>query len=287
MAYLSSDYTPNAASRQILDLAWSFVESVPYQVTARWLFYQLLQAGVYHDKKDYQAKYIPLMSRARHNCYGPWRPDSLADDKRRAIVRTGGSVSAAEWAREVVRDGVRCELDHFYQQQFYAELWFEAEAMVRQFEYYTHGVNLVPFSGAPSIDYKWRIAKNIETRAACYSKPVVVLYFGDLDDAGLTIPNSALADVRRWCGVDFEYVRGGLNHGDEVRFNIPENIDKPGAYQWEALSDTGARELLEGNMRKYIDFAIVDQFERDAERMQNEFQQFIAPFADRYQAASA
>ena len=86
MAYVNDNYQPNAKSREILARAWEHVQGVEYQVTARWLFYRLLQDGFYSSKADYE-KLLALLSRARHNQWESWRPDSLIDDGREAIVR--------------------------------------------------------------------------------------------------------------------------------------------------------------------------------------------------------
>ena len=59
MAYSNENYTPNSKGREILAAAWRFVSQVPYKVTTRWLFYQLLQAGFYNSKDDYSNKCIP------------------------------------------------------------------------------------------------------------------------------------------------------------------------------------------------------------------------------------
>lgn len=43
-------WTPRDSSREILDRAMVHVRSVPYIVSLRWLFYRLLQDGLYHHK---------------------------------------------------------------------------------------------------------------------------------------------------------------------------------------------------------------------------------------------
>lgn len=98
-------------------------------------------------------------------------------------------------------------------------------------------------------------------------KPIVVLYFGDLDPKGLQTPESAVSDIREWCSADFEFVRCGLNPGDEIRLDIPERFDNPGEYQWEALSDDQARDLITSHVDRYLDRAVfeaVAERERDA-----------------------
>lgn len=275
MAYKSDDYTPQGKQRVILDAAWELLQGVPYRVTARWLFYQLLQAGYYAGKGDYKNKFLQLLSRARHCQYGPWRPDSLEDDRREAIVRGDGFETPGDWL-EAISQRASCQLSHWYGQDYYLEVWFEAAAMKSQFEYYTRNVTLRPFFGMPSIPYKWDIAKSLENASAEYGLPVVVLYFGDLDPAGETIPVTSAADIAGWCDVPFEFVRAGLNPGDEVRYRIPENFEHPGAYQWEALNDATAGEVITSAMAPYVDFDVMAQFENDAKAMTLQFRERAA-----------
>lgn len=244
-------YRPHERQKAILDKAMAFVNSVPYQVTARWLSYCLLQEGIYSAKGDYAHKFLPLLSKARKRFYNGWHPDILADHTRELVIRGTGFDSERHWL-EAIGECERCILDKWADQPNYVELWFEAKAMRGQFEYYTHYITLVPFGGDPSIPYKWAIAKRLDERARHYEKSIVILYFGDYDPKGLAIPDSAAADIREWCGVDFEFIRCALNPGHEVTYNIPENPDKPGQYQWEALSDEAARELITENVGRFV-----------------------------------
>jgi hypothetical protein len=106
--------------------------------------------------------------------------------------------------------------------------------------------------GQPSIPYKWEIAKDLERVFEWYDAPIVILYFGDLDTAGETISEVVEADVRTWCGADFEFTRCGLTADQVRRYNVPENPEKPGEYQWEALSDQAAREIITANVGRYL-----------------------------------
>ena len=277
MAYISTNYKPNTKSRKILSRAWEHVQSIPYRVTARWLFYRLLQEGYYAKKGDYDDKFLPLLSRARHNFYEGWRPDTLADDRREGIGRGDGRDSPEEWARAIAKYG-RCSLARWHEQEYYVEVWFEAGAMVNQFKHYTDNITLRPFYGMPSIPYKWNIAKALERQSRTYGKPIIVLYFGDNDDGGLTIPETSVNDIRKWCGVDFEFIRAGLNPGDEVKYNIPENPEHPGAYQWEALDDDAARELITRAVSPYVDYNAMNEIAELEAKTTQRFRDYMARF---------
>jgi hypothetical protein len=263
-------YKPRPEAEAILDRAYELLKSVPYAVTARWLFYGLLQEGTYPDKDSYKSKFLPMLSKARKTFFKSWSPDTLADDTRTAIVRGDGFSNEDEWLEAVGRS--RCELDKWWYQDNYVEIWFEAKAMRGQFEHFTKHITLRPFGGDPSIPYKWQIAKELEEAAERYETPIVILYFGDLDPKGMTIPESALADIRAWCEADFEFIRSGLNPGDEVEYSLPENPDKPGTYQWEALNHETAEEVITGAVNQFVSqgyFAGAEQAEREiTERFQ-------------------
>lgn len=282
MAYSNENYKPSQEGKRILDAAWEFINNVPYKVTTRWLFYQLLQAGFYSGKDDYKNRCVPLLSRARHSFYMGWRPDSLVDDRREAIDPTDGYADVGEWVNSFSSGGWSCTLDHFGRQDRYLEVWYEAEAMSRQFQHYLQKIALRPFSGMPSISYKWSIAKDLEHKYSKYNKPIVILYFGDYDKAGMTIPETSINDIRTWCKVDFEVDRCGLNEGDEVKYKIPENIDKPGAYQWEALSDGAASELITKSVGKYIDQSLISKCSHEGRKAARVFDRYVSGFTDYY-----
>lgn len=277
MPYVRDDYTPNAKSRDILARAWEHVQSIPYAATLRWLFYRLLQEGLYSDKKDYRGPYMQLFSRARHNEWEGWRPDTLVDDMHGSIVRGDGFETPADWL-DAISTELGCNLSHWYAQDYYVELWFEAAAMIRQFKHYTKNITLVPFGGMPSIAFKYEIAQRLDDMADKYNHGVKVIYFGDLDPAGMTIAETSVSDIRKWCGVDFEFIRAGLNPGDEVRYRIPENFEHPGAYQWEALNDAAAGELITLAVVEYVNMDIVDQVAARAEKTALAFRKYAEGF---------
>lgn len=264
-------YRPRPEAAAILDRAFELVRSVPYAVTARWLFYGLLQEGTYPDKDSYKSKFLPMLSKARKFFYKDWTPDTLADDTRAAVVRGDGFSDEDEWLEAVGR--ARCKLDKWAYQDNYVEIWFEAKAMRGQFEHFTRHITLRPFGGDPSIPYKWQIAKELEEAADCYENPIVILYFGDLDPKGMTIPESALTDIRAWCKADFEFIRAGLNPGDEVKYNLPENPDKPGTYQWEALGHAAAEELITETVNQFVSHGYFQEAEQEELEVTARFQQ--------------
>jgi hypothetical protein len=125
--------------------------------------------------------------------------------------------------------------------------------MTAQFDYLTssYHVALIPFRGDSSLHQKWQLAKLLSAMASNYDKPITLLYFGDYDAKGLEIPKSALKDIRQWASTPFEFSRAGINsdHTD----GLIENPDAPGKYQWEALPEQLAWEIVTEPLDKLIE----------------------------------
>ena len=284
---MSADtYAPRGQTAEILDRALELVRSVPYQVSARWLFYRLLQEGYYTCKGDYGNKFLKAVSAARRAFYGGWRPDTLADETREAIHRGGHAGSVEDWLQMYAR-GLTCTLDKWAGQEHYVELWYEARAMTQQFQHYTRYLTLRPMGGQPSIPYKWDTAKALEQADVRYDLPIVILYFGDLDTAGELISEVVERDVRDWCNADFQFIRCGLNLDQVRRFDVPENPEKPGEYQWEALSDAGARAIIQENVDPFLRHDAFAELERAEQRATRWVRRELVELAKRWAGGAA
>ena len=242
-------YKPRGKRTAILARAWELVQSVDYSVSLRWLFYKLFQEGYYTDKKHYKTQFGGALSDARHGYYKGWRPDTLTDGTRATFYRGHGPYTPQEWVNQLA-ENVVCSLNKWHAQDYYVELWYEARAMHQQFAHYTEHITLRPMSGKPSIPFKWEIAKDLENFAG-YGLPIVILYFGDLDETGQEIPTTLVKDVRKWCSVDFKFIYCGLTSAQVKKYNVPQNPEKPG-YQWEGLPDAGAKEIIESSTAPFI-----------------------------------
>lgn len=270
-------YKPNAKTAQILDRAYDILVSVPYKVSARWLFYRLLQEGFYSGKDDYKNKFLPAVSMARHEEYGQWMPDSLVDETREIIDRGNGFSSPEAWMKAVSIQ-LSCSLSKWDAQPEYVEIWFEARAMSNQFQHYTQHVTLRPMGGQPSIPYKYRAALELSE----IDKPITILYFGDLDPAGKMISEVVERDVRKWCAREFDFVHCGLNEEQVKLYNVPENFDKPGCFQWEALTDEAARQIIEDAVVPYIDTSLFAKVEMEEAEVTAWFRERFLGMADEW-----
>lgn len=252
------DYKPRPKVAKYLDFAWKELQGIEYKPTTRWIFYQLVQKYGIH-KEDY-GKFKSWISIARKRFYKDWNPDTLIDDSRRIYYKGSGEDNVIDWLEKKRREF--CILNKINSQDHYIMLWFEAEAMYRQFEHHTkkYYVSLVPFKGDISIAKKWELAKHLERIAGAYpDKPIVILYFGDCDKKGEEIGQNALKDIRVWCSADFKFERIGLSLKQAKAFKLPDNPEKPGQYQWEALRDKVAKKLIQDAVENYWDKEKVDK----------------------------
>ena len=282
MARPKSKYT-----LEILDRALFHVESVPYDVTLRWVFYRLWQEGLLqkkwkqgwkenkktkelvefeendnHYKERCSANLTGIFSSARKKLFRGWKRDTLIDDSRNIIWRGVGFMNKEEWL-----ESLECTLDKFQSQDYFIMILYEAEAMTQQFKFYTKNIPLVPFKGDASIYYKNSIAKEIEWANEKYSKPVVILYFGDYDKKGEQIRKTAEKDIKEWCKVKFEFKHCGLTEQQVIELKI---IGSSGKFQWESLSDEQAKKIIEENVEEYQDKSRFVEIEEREEKVLEE-----------------
>jgi len=235
-------WEPMEKTRKVLDLSIEIAQGVPYTPTARYVFYRIYQAlGL--KKTDYK-NFLKLTSRARKEYYGDWRPDTLADGGRTVLGAFDGYQDLEDWFEWA--KSRRPKMAPIFQDNL-VYIGFEADAMKGQFEHYlgVYGMPLLAFRGDPSIPFKWTISQMIKTDLAKYpGKTVYFLYFGDYDPKGLSIPEHAMEDISKWAGVPIKFVRLGLNTEHIEKYDIPDHLEKPGQYQWEAIPDAAAGEIM-------------------------------------------
>ena len=222
------------------------IKSVPYKVSLRWLFYRLLQDEYYVGKDDYKKKWVGLASLARKRFYGEWRPNTIVDDHREIVYRVGHFKDQEHMRRNLddIVNLTEVSFSHFYGQTAYVVIGFEAHAMVNQFLYHTEGINLIPFGGDVSIPLKWEIAAHLARCARTYQKPLRLLYFGDYDKKGKRIFMSAIRDIQDWCHYPIDFQWCGLTKEQAEEFALPKNPERPEQYQWEALTEFAAEDII-------------------------------------------
>jgi hypothetical protein len=261
------------------------IKSVPYKVSSRWLFYRLLQDGYFCDKTDYKTIWTPICSKARKGFYGEWRPDTLADDTRDRIQRIGFFENEENIKSHLADYDLEITFDHFYEQNEFIIIAFEARAMADQFRYYTQAIDLLPFGGDASIPFKWGIAKHLEACSKWYGGiPLKILYFGDYDNKGRKIFEAAIKDITQWCDQEVLSEWCGLTREQVDKSHLPENPEKPGEYQWEALTDPQAEKIISGAMANFLDLdliaAKIEQGERATKEWKEKIRKAIVPLIE-------
>lgn len=272
---------PSPEGQKILNTALKHVESVAYAVSTRWIFYRLYQEGLYKTKDDYK-NWIDLSGKARHSQWGGWNPWTLADDTRKTIDRVYGMADKEEAVDLIpshIRDLAHISLDHFYHQDHYVELWYEARAMTGQFRHYTDDIDLVPMAGQPSISFKYQLAKRLGDKAEKYDLPITILYFGDEDLSGHVIQQDIEEDLATWANVAFDLVWCGLTKEQAEKYKVPKSVEKKG-YQWEALSDEAAGEIISKAMGEYISQDVIDDVEAEIDEANEKISPILDKVAD-------
>jgi len=227
----------------VLDAVLEYVNSVPYKVSLRWVFYRLLQDGYLHGKGEYGWLKANVAA-ARKARWGGWQPDTLVDHTRE--VSTAPSPRSASEMVSILPFYASIRPDLYVDCEEVPFILFEAETMTGQFAHVAPWCDRAAFRGDASIPHKWNIAKRCDDLAARHDRPVRVLYAGDFDPKGLQIPESAMADIRAWVNpeTDLRFTRIGLSAEQARAFGIPEKPESPGTFEWESLSQQNAASLI-------------------------------------------
>lgn len=286
-------YRPQEKTAKILKWVLGKVEEVPYRVTLRWAFYRCVQElGLGLSKKDYN-NFKKWIFRARKGFWGGWKPWTLAENARDVLPLSIGHETFRDWVKSL--ENIKPTYEKFSSQENFVMIWFGAEAMRSQFRHYAdpYGIPLVSFRKDPSIDLKWKIVEySVELEDKYGPKPIYILYFGDYEPdpkpGSMTKRMRTPQDVFEFVRSQFfdllfqerpdippkrglfNFVRCGLKQEHAEQWDLPENPDRPGEYQWEGLSDDQARELIVRSIEKFLNLSIMKKIERrerrDAER---------------------
>jgi hypothetical protein len=233
------------------------ITGVGYSPSLRWCFYRCM--SFYSLRKKDWAGFKKATARWRKNFETGWKPDTITDSVRDVFFDGFGAISEKRYREMLVADlpnaGVWARLP------FYVEIWFESDAMAQQFLKYVgkpYRITLRPFRGDYTIPMKWATAKHLEGIAEA-GKKIMILYFGDADQKGEEIPLNALKDIRVWCDGDFEFVNCGLTVEQAKSLKLPENFERPGQWQWDALADAQARKIIEDSLAKHVDLDTLNE----------------------------
>ena len=182
------EWEPRSATASILNAAMAYIQSVPYKVGLRWVFYRLLQDGHLSSKAEY-GKLKDYAAKARKTLWNGWHPSTLVDEGREVVI-SRDPVTAAD-ALDWLPHQLSLAPDIFTGQECIPFLLFEAATMVGQFDHFAGDFDRAALRGDASIPHKWNITERMNELHDRTGLPIHVLYFGDLDPKGLQIPESA------------------------------------------------------------------------------------------------
>lgn len=269
---------------ELLELVKQHVASVPYKPTARWVFYRVWQDGFYRikpgetegiAKKRANNTFNKTMSRFR---YGGQLPMNVFMDDTRASIgqfwKDGG-----EYLEHVLAN-LDCRYDPWVDGfQDYVIVVFEARAMIQQFKHFCkpYNVQLWPLGGKSSISHQFNLAGKVHHSIKDYERAVKILYFGDCDKDGLIVAESAMRHIRSWIGKPemFKAYHVGLTVEQAEHYNLPENPDKPGQYQWEALDHLQGGELIADALDKFCEKRLIEDKQTEINEWVEEKKQVI------------
>ena len=253
---------------KILTQALEAIKTVDYPVSLRWVYYRLVDNYGWPKCLTTENKLTKASITARKEKQLGWKPDTLADETRRIHYPAGIGISETKWIQN--RQKQSCTLDKGKPPR--VVVIFEARAMLKQFEKYTapYHVTLIPLGGDASIPLKNDIAELLAEFMYEAEKDGViapenyttVLYFGDRDTKGDQIPESAREDIENFIHdhinlapgcMPYNWIRCGLNTDQATKLNLTKDPERKGKYQWEALTDPQAREIIETSLNKHID----------------------------------
>jgi hypothetical protein len=247
--YIENPYQPRKRNAALLDRALEHVTSVPYNVTLRFVFYRLVTDGLVKKSLNGYGRLTEVTTKARYAKIRGWNEWTLTDSTRRPQKQDSSHDTVEDFLGELV-ESVEIDLNR-HRGASRPIILYEANAMTSQFQHYTknYHCDLFPFGGQPSIQYKWRIFHKIIDIIDNGQIPVI-FYAGDLDKAGLDIEADSNFVFNSWMGKyrkdwgKLRWNRIGLDQEQVDEFKIPTQEGGKEAYQWEALTDQQAGEVI-------------------------------------------
>lgn len=207
---------------QVVEVILSAVDEWP--LTVRQVFYRLVAQLTIVNRLNAYKRCSDDIASARQEDLIPW--ESIEDRHRfftswavwpnaSAYVRTQTQELLATYSRDYLAD-----------QPHMVELWIEKSAIATQCKEVASEfcVPVVEARGFASVTFKHELVKR--TRAANEAgKGMIILYLGDLDPSGVSMPESIEEFVLEAGCANWRLVRIGLNPDQVRRFNLPKSVE--------------------------------------------------------------
>lgn len=217
---------------QVKEILDEYADYLP--LTLRQIFYRLVGAHGYPKDERAYARLGEALNKARRAVRIPF--EAIRDDGQIDSAPLGFSGLAVfrRWQRSLCKEYRRDRLEG---QPLAIELWIEAAGMVPQLERvaFPYGVPIYSSGGFDSLTVKHEAAQ----RFAARTRPTAVLQVGDFDASGLSIFDSAAADITAMLDVlggEAEFHRIVIAEDQIGRYQLPTAPPKPGDRRggWQA-----------------------------------------------------
>jgi hypothetical protein len=172
-----------------------------------------------------------------------------------------------------IRDSVRSfDVDPLTAQPHPVILWCEAAGMLAQLKRVgaPYGVDAIAGGGFDSVSDKWRIVQLVRQAGV----PFEVLHIGDLDQHGESIFEVLSEDVPAFDEHEgnISFSRIAVTPEQIARYNLPEDFDKPGIIQAEALPPDVLAAIVDAAIRERLDLELVDETRRRSAEIRADFE---------------
>lgn len=187
-----ADWRPQRKTLALLDQVKAVLDEyrIHLPLTCRQVFYRLVGAFSYDKTEQAYDRLLETMNRARRSRVISF--DAIRDDGIIANEPTG-FYGLPDFFRTVRNAAANYRRDRMANQDRVIEVWVEAGGMVPQAVRVAHhyGTTVYSSGGFDSLTVKYDAAKRILAR----DQATIILHVGDYDPSGLSIFDSASADV--------------------------------------------------------------------------------------------
>jgi hypothetical protein len=212
-----------------------------WPLSVRQVYYRLLGIG-YPKSAGLADRVSTHLSNARRAGEIPWE---AIYDSGLSLTKPTTFASAENYAEGVWEAARTLRLDRQVGQPVRLLVWTEAKGIVPLVSRIANerGVPVVSGSGYDSTTLRHDIGVTVSP-----DQPLVVLHVGDLDPHGALIFRAAAEDVQAWAssvGASAEFVRIAVTPEQVADYDLPDDPEKPGNVQVEALPISTLRGIVE------------------------------------------
>lgn len=266
------------------DLVAIIAELADYwPLTVRQVYYQCVARQLIENRLSEYQRVSKTLSTLRRESLVPW--DAVEDRTRRTTDKRGVSDLS-----DFISEQSECFLSWRYyhrcrvqEQDTYLEVGIEKDALSAIVEdvLWPYCTRLNVVRGQVSATMVHAMAQRFQSARQRGQHPVL-LYFGDLDPSGITIPESLIEKMHAHHGVRVELDRVGLNPDQIEQYNLPSDFDAakpsdPNYQRWlqkyPGVPATELDALHPATLRDLVKMAVELRLDMDSFREQMEIEE--------------